>query len=316
MPRRLPLVLCLLIFAVVVAPDASARRILLANDDGLTSNLKAAFDALSAAGHDVIVAVPCRNQSGMGAALRHYGADGSALSEPCRNRAAIAGDPPEGLMTRPGFERDYHYVNGTPVVALLYGLDVLAQARWGTAPDLVVSGPNEGRNAGPGVTASGTIGIAQFASGRGIPSIAISAGGGTVDDDTLANSDSALVAGKLVELVAGLDSQSKGGRLLPSGVALNVNLPDRIAGAPWKLTRHGSYASVAIRFSTDRAGADGPLAGIAVVPQGNPPTAEQQNDEAAVSRSAISVTVMQPTFDHDAKVHDSMAILLSDLLAK
>jgi broad specificity polyphosphatase/5'/3'-nucleotidase SurE len=41
----------------------------LVNDDGLTSNIKATYDALKAAGHDVIVSVPCTGQSGRGAAI-------------------------------------------------------------------------------------------------------------------------------------------------------------------------------------------------------------------------------------------------------
>jgi broad specificity polyphosphatase/5'/3'-nucleotidase SurE len=41
-----------------------------------------------------------------------------------------------------------HYVNGSPVMACLYGLDVVAQRKWKAAPDLVVSGPNEGNNTG------------------------------------------------------------------------------------------------------------------------------------------------------------------------
>ncbi len=35
-------------------------------DDGLTSNVKALYEALKADGHDVIVSVPCTNQSGDG----------------------------------------------------------------------------------------------------------------------------------------------------------------------------------------------------------------------------------------------------------
>lgn len=54
---------------IVTAMPASALRIVLTNDDGLTSNLVAAYTALKADGHDVIVSVPCNGQSGRGAAI-------------------------------------------------------------------------------------------------------------------------------------------------------------------------------------------------------------------------------------------------------
>ena len=53
-------------------------------------------------------------------------------------------------------DSDVHYVNGSPVMACLYGLDVVAQRKWNRAPDLVVSGPNEGNNAGLVNNSSGT----------------------------------------------------------------------------------------------------------------------------------------------------------------
>lgn len=43
-----------------LAAPAFAANILLINDDGLTSNAKALYEALKAEGHDVIVSVPAR----------------------------------------------------------------------------------------------------------------------------------------------------------------------------------------------------------------------------------------------------------------
>lgn len=54
------------------ASPALALNIVLSNDDGLTSNLVALYEALEAAGHDVIVSVPCTGQSGRGAAIVMY----------------------------------------------------------------------------------------------------------------------------------------------------------------------------------------------------------------------------------------------------
>ncbi len=305
-----------LVSAAPDAPDAAARNIVLTNDDGLTSNIKAAHEALKAAGHDVIVVVPCRDQSGMGAALRHYAAEPGRIAGDCRNGAARAGEPGSGPMTRAGFGRDFHYVDGTPVVALLYGLDVLAPGRWGTPPDLVVSGPNEGRNAGPAIIASGTVSNTQFATNRGLPAVAISAGAGTGDDAALANPASALIARKLTDLVDRLDVRSRGGRMLPKGVALNVNLPDRIEGARWKLAQIGTYSAYDLRFASPGDRSEGVLAGIAIKRTDAEPAADQQEDEAAVSRQDISLSIMQSTFDADTAMRGEMAKRLEDLLAE
>src|SRR4051812_30547689 len=124
------------------AGSAWARRIVLSNDDGLTSNVKALYEALKADGHDVIVAVPCTNQSGMGAAIRIL-KPLTSLDQDCRNGAARAGERAVGTMSRTSLGPDYFYVDGTPVMALLYGLDIVAAKRWGGPPDLVLSGPNE-----------------------------------------------------------------------------------------------------------------------------------------------------------------------------
>ena len=112
--------------------------------------------------------------------------------------------------------------HGTPVMATVYGLDVVAPKRWGKAPDLVLSGPNEGQNVGKVVVHSGTIGNVQFSAGRGIPSIALSADTNTVDDKTLNNPNSAIVAKQTVVLLK-LQAKAGKGQLLPKGITLNVN---------------------------------------------------------------------------------------------
>jgi broad specificity polyphosphatase/5'/3'-nucleotidase SurE len=71
-------------------------------------------------------------------------------------------------------DSDVHYVNGLPVMACLYGLDIVAQRKWKRAPDLVVSGPNEGNNAGLVNNSSGTFANLLYAINRGLPALAIS----------------------------------------------------------------------------------------------------------------------------------------------
>jgi 5'-nucleotidase len=292
-----------------------ARNIVLTNDDGLTSNLVALYEALKAAGHDVVVSVPCTNQSGQGAAL------GIArplvpLKEACINAAAEAGAPASGPMTRAGLpgDGDFHYVDGTPVAALLHGLDVIGKARWGAGPDLVLSGPNEGQNVGAIILSSGTVSAAQYAAVMGIPAIALSAGSNT-EAATLDNPLSDDVARRTVELVAALDAKAQGGALLPAGLALNVNFPDQLVGARWQLTRIGSYNAYKVGFTANMADSASPMMramaearGMTIPPLPGvsfdfntaTPLPEQAGDESVVYRSAIAVSPMQAGYAYPA----------------
>jgi 5'-nucleotidase len=292
--------------------QAWARNIVLTNDDGLTSNLYALYTTLKSAGHDVIVSTPCSNQSGMGAALIVTRPLGPLVTD-CRNDAARAGAPGVGAMTRAGLSEDFYYVDGTPVMALLYGLDVLAQQRWGRAPDLVLSGPNEGQNLGYYVLSSGTIGNVQYAAARGIPAIALSASSDTADDIALNNPRSLTVARLTLDLIMALEQRADTGPLLPASTALNVNFPDALEGAKWRLSRIGAYTMADLRFTEDvAASASADLAalarqrgielphlpGLSVVMNDEPPLPEQQSDESAVYRHSISISVMQVAYDH------------------
>jgi 5'-nucleotidase len=294
---------------VALAPLPShALNILLTNDDGLTSNLRALQTALVAAGHDVLVSVPCQNQSGKGAAVSFL-TPVTPLTKACRGNAAPAGSPGVGHIN--GLT-DAHYVDGTPVMATMYGLDVLATARWGKAPDLVLSGPNEGQNLGDIVISSGTVSNAQFALARGLSAIAVSADVNTTDNDVL----SAEVAQLTVQLLERLDR--KAGRdaregLLPAGIALNVNFPKFTAGNSsglgWKVSRFGNFNSFDVRFVPD-LGAD-PVAaayglggyhypGVSIVPH-TVADATAQTDahsEALLSlQGNVTITPMQGGYE-------------------
>lgn len=296
--------------ALAAASGAEARNIVITNDDGLTSNVVALYEALKAAGHDVVVSVPCRDQSGQGAALG-IARPIAPLTEPCRNDAGAAGAPGAGPMTRKGLPgdgaRDFHYVDGTPVAALLHGIEVAGKARWGKAPDLVLSGPNEGQNVGAIILSSGTVSAAQYAAVSGIPAVALSAGAGT-ESPTLDNPLSDEVARRSVELVAHLDARSQGGAMLPPGLALNVNFPDRLEGAAWQLSEIGSYNAYKVGFTADMAASASPMMQMMAKSRGTqipalpgvsfdfntaPPAPEQLDDESVVYRKAIAVSPMQ-----------------------
>lgn len=297
---------------VCTAQGAAARNIVLTNDDGLTSNVVALYEALKAAGHDVVVSVPCTNQSGQGAALG-IARPVAPLSAACLNEAAQPGAPGAGPMTRkglPGEGRDFYYVDGTPVAALLHGLEVVGMARWGKAPDLVLSGPNEGQNVGAIILSSGTVSAAQYAAVSGIPAIALSAGANT-EAANLDNPLSDEVARRTVELVVTLEARAGDGALLPAGLALNVNFPDRLAGARWQLAEIGTYNAYKVGFTTDMAASASPMMqmmararGMAIPPLPGvsfdfntaAPAEDQRDDESVVYRSAIAVSPMQAGF--------------------
>jgi 5'-nucleotidase len=187
---------------------------------------------------------------------------------------------------------------------------VLAQARWGKAPDLLLSGPNEGQNVGRLVINSGTIGNVQFAAGRGLPAIALSAGTDTVDNAGLANPRSRIVAQLTAKLIAALQAKAGSGALLPAGIALNVNFPDApTASTGWAFARQGSYDTYRLKFNTAAPwGLSGTAPGAA--------TADQAEDEALVYRSKVAVTAMQVGYEQRPAGQQWLRLRLRDLFAQ
>ena len=307
-------------FAVCASP-AFALNILISNDDGLSSNVKALYEALKAAGHDVLVSVPCSGQSGRGAGIVMYSTDkivpdydAAQINQwgGCRSGAAPIGAPAVGPFTQEGFTNgDYHYVHGTPVSATLYGLDILAKQRWGKNPDLVLSGPNEGGNIGKIVNSSGTVSNVQASAARGIPSIAVSAGTDTTDTANLASPYSVVVAKMTIKLLDALKAKAGNGPLLPDGLALNVNFPNApTEDLPFVFSRFGTYEAYTLTFRN-------------TVPYGvalglNPvaPTADQAGDESVVYKTKISVTAMQIGFEHRPAGQEWLRLRLRDLLSQ
>ncbi len=125
-------------------------RILLTNDDGVTSEgLWATYEALSTLA-DVTVCAPSTQQSAAGRSM--------TIFEPLRVNEVYH----EGILA--------YSVRGKPTDALLTGLYAL-----NLQPDLVVSGINIGENVSfEAITTSGTVGAALEAANQGIPSVAFS----------------------------------------------------------------------------------------------------------------------------------------------
>jgi 5'-nucleotidase len=282
------------------APPLAALDILVTNDDGATANLRALYQELTEAGHDVLVSVPCRNQSGQGAALRFLQPIGP-LAQDCRGGVAAAGAPGVGVASA---EPYIHYVDSTPVAALLYGLDVLAAERWNHAPDLVISGPNEGNNTGHVNPSSGTVANAVYALNRGLPALAVSADGNTTDNAGLA----AEVAQVLLRVVAELEHKQRPRQpLLPEGIGLNINVPKFAAGEaaalPFARTSVGVYSAVAPRFVLNLAedpaaqaqGIDAALPGITFAP-GDPAAADPDSEALVLGQGKVTVSVIEGNF--------------------
>lgn len=305
--------LALVMLLALQAGVATALDIVLTNDDGFeTANIRALYQRLKAAGHDVVISAPTQNNSGRGAAVEYQRAM-QPLSHPTRYGSVPAGAPGSGTDPR---DPDIHYVDGTPVTATLYGLDVVAAKRWGGPPDLVISGPNEGGNVGPSIISSGTVGNALYAINRGVPAIAVSDGPwDKVSHERLTPDSRAwVVADLIVRLVNALEAGRRpGGPLLPAGSGLNVNLPGSepalLATAPFERSRIGGtadYVPVFFERLDDSALAqrlgqgsrwpglssvtpdEKPPAGV-VLPADEDPRAELQ----VIRRGAIAVSVIQ-----------------------
>lgn len=128
-------------------------RILLTNDDGVLSPVLHGTAEALAREHEVIVAAPARDQSGMSHSFTH-GA-GRLLTSRCDT-------------SRPW---PVHSVDGTPSDCVKFAIVHLLRD---TPPDVVISGPNLGENAGISAIYSGTVAAAREAALWNIPGLAIS----------------------------------------------------------------------------------------------------------------------------------------------
>ncbi|OGL58454.1 MAG: 5'/3'-nucleotidase SurE [Candidatus Tectomicrobia bacterium RIFCSPLOWO2_12_FULL_69_37] len=123
-------------------------RILLSNDDGITSpGLRALHEAVRPLG-EVTVVAPDREQSAAGHSL--------SLHRPLRIERV---------------EEGWHAVDGTPTDCVNLALNGLLKDR---RPEIVLSGINRGANLGDDITYSGTVAAAMEATLLGLPAVAFS----------------------------------------------------------------------------------------------------------------------------------------------
>lgn len=216
-----------------------AKTILLTNDDGWAStNIRAAYRDLTAAGYDVVLAAPVSQRSGWG------GRFDVPLTKDLLTDGEFgyvkAGAPSWGHEDN---DSNIWYFNGTPSSCVSFALDYLLPNFYDNKTiDLVVSGPNEGPNLSLGYyTVSGTQSAAYYAIYRGIPAIAFS--GSTLNNsffkDSLSNDSSEpsnVYSKKLVELV---DLVLNSTYTIPSETGLVVTFPQNTTcvDPTWDLSR-------------------------------------------------------------------------------
>lgn len=278
------------VFSVALAGyagQAQALNILLCNDDGFTTaNTRALYNRLKAGGHQVVVAAPVDNQSGRGGYMSFmtpipkipatytdmYTLSGTAVTpRAVKVYPELAGKP--GVGDDPA-DANISYVWGSPVMACLYGIDVKAAKKFGGAPDLLISGPNEGNNTGHITVSSGTVNNLFYGINRNIPSIAVSdAASSYVEYTALTPAHRAYeVADIVVKLVQSLvENKAKaGGKLIPDGIGLNVNVPNFDAGKgsslPFVFTNIGKATAYAPAFYEDLG--KSPVGAAAGIPAG------------------------------------------------
>lgn len=205
-----------LLSSVMLSVPSMALNIVVTNDDGWdTANIKNLKDELVKAGHDVIMSAPCGAQSGKGGSMTYFKAVPIDLSRSSSDEYCVG--ETDGSLA---FD---NYVNGSPVMAALYGIDVLAQEKWGANPDLVIAGLNEGNNLGFLNNNSGTLGATMISLSKGVPAIALSAGISTTTD----SQQSLMAAQVAVKVVQQLEvSQEQGQPILPAYTGLNINTPE------------------------------------------------------------------------------------------
>jgi len=187
--------------------EVDPLHILLTNDDGHEApGIRTMQATLKSKGYRVSMVAPSSEQSAT-----------SMSTTPRRNIAL------EEL------EKGSWHLDAQPADTVLVALRHLLED---DPPDLVLSGINFGPNLGVGLHASGTIGAAIIALLNGFPAIAVSAGmlfqEARQTPATFPSTHNVL--GPAAEFTCSVieslrSSPERGGRLLPTGILLNINYP-------------------------------------------------------------------------------------------
>lgn len=183
-------------------------KILIVNDDGCESPGSTSLqDKLKAKGYDVWMVAPATNQSGIGSAITFKTGKVFDVKKVAEQRYCFP---------------------GTPADAVDFGLNGLLKK---AAPDLVVSGVNDGPNTGMVQVNSGTVSAAARAVRYGVPAIAASIGYRFTEEEMKNGWPSTHKywpdsVDYVVSVVDKLNAQRTQGKpLLPLGTGLSINYP-------------------------------------------------------------------------------------------
>ncbi|WP_292520832.1 5'/3'-nucleotidase SurE [Methanoculleus sp.] len=236
-------------------------KIMLTNDDGITSaGLWAAYEALAPIA-DVTVVAPATQQSAVGRSI--------SIFEPIRATKVTMNGVPA------------YSVGGKPTDSVIIGLFALH-----LNPDLVVSGINIGENLSyESIMTSGTVGAALEASNQGVPSLAFSL---QVEDQGDKFDDPSRIVDRFSDakrVVREICEKIISNGFPESAHVINVNIPTPVLGG-YEVTRLAEklfYTGVEERL--DPRGRpyywiDGPLH----------EDAEEGTDVHAVQKGNISIT--------------------------
>ncbi|HDG1709580.1 TPA: 5'/3'-nucleotidase SurE [Kluyvera ascorbata] len=183
-------------------------KILIVNDDGCESPGSTSLqDKLKTKGYDVWMVAPATNQSGIGSAITFKTGKVFDVKKVAEQRYCFP---------------------GTPADAVDFGLNGLLKK---AAPDLVVSGVNDGPNTGMAQVNSGTVSAAARAVRYGVPAIAASIGYRFTEEEMNNGWPSTHKywpdsVDYVVSVVDKLNAQRTQGKpLLPLGTGLSINYP-------------------------------------------------------------------------------------------
>lgn len=250
--------------SAMAAPAEPPLRILITNDDGVSSEGIAALVAALHPVADVVVAAPAENNSGGSQSI-------TIIGKPFRVDTVAT---PDGV---PHFG-----VRGTPADSVIFGLLGPGKER---PFDLVISGINKGENVGNAVPVSGTIGAARQAVMMGVPAIAVSQQyrmGGDYDFTVAARYTAALV-----------QQLHRMGKAAPSFV--NVNVPTKAKGVKLVQTGGSAFEMTGMRKIGDEQG--GATYQVGFGPGGKAPAGTDSGELAA---GYVTVSVL--TTDADDRV--------------
>lgn len=285
---------------LAASASASALNIALTNDDGWsTPGIQALYEALTDAGHTVVLAAPLDGQSGSGTAFNISGLEITRQAEQQYSVALEGGT--EGAE---------------PATSGAIGLTILEQLT-GQTPDLLVSGINDGANLSAATYTSGTVGAALHAAGlviggESIPAIAISTDERCAEDAAMTD-ECREVAQFLVDYIDHLEQrpafQRGASTLIPNGRALNINFPPveplgvRIATQGKLPLLAGSLRSIELGCGgcTELEigeSADGGISGTTSFEGGDD---VRNADQALFAEGYITVVVIQPNLSARAQ---------------